>query len=673
MLHPFRIAQSFRASFTAQCVQMYQIIWLVKMSFVAMVGVEAVLALAEVEEAAAVVAKNVARQTAKRRPAARGTAPIEAPAVAMPSTRAGPLSRSCVRLPSSSSKTEAKLVGYKSGSPTPGELTKPQAAAPKRSIPGAPDTTAKHRRPSKPATEGSAPPLKTRRIWLLLLLATGQALAASPTTIGDPKFGPLPLSRVPPTLITAGATDCPPWCLSRAVRSWACETLDCRPCLGACLVVEGYHSSGGQPAAGGLKDPVHSAQTPQQQRLAQEDGPMSPQLRSVLPVPKRSGNVLRANSVVLSTSGQQQLAICICAKCGSTSLFRWLYEGIYGKAFVARDPVRGPWVQNVREWEAPPKGQILHASSAGELGSNSFTIVRDPLDRYFSAWKSKIHCNRSASSLDAAAGDVADGNSIVPGLLKLARLPASKMTVVRPHGSTTAAPAVSCLSFADFALALRAVHARGAQDMLDRHLLPQTNTGCSQGAKHTIAEFEKVASVIAGRFGLREVAFPHTHAADESPALRFSRRSLESELCAIVALEYAWMEATEVYKKRCPGEQGHPPLAMRFLPPPQLDGAVKNDQEAAAERERLTSQQESWTCSPTWPPQHLYVIFTLPRSASYTVCTVIDTLADASCAHELLNKDLISRADERALLKLDPARLVQHRFEAAFADKRAAP
>ena len=384
MLHPFRIPQSFRASFTAQCFQMYQIIWLVKMSFVAMVGVEAVLALAEVEEAAAVVAKNVARQTAKRRPAARGTALIEAPAVAMPSTRAGPLSRSCVRLPSSSSKTEAKLVGYKSGAPTPGELTKPQAAAPKRSITGAPDTTAKNRRPSKPATEGSAPPLKTRRIWLLLLLATGQALAASPTTIGDPKFGPLPLSRVPPTLITAGATDCPPWCLSRAMRSWACETLDCRPCLSACLVVE-YRSSGGQPAAGGRKDPAHSTQISQQQQLAQDDGSaVSPQLRSVLP-------------------------------------------------------------------------------------------------------------------------------------------------------------------------------------------------------------------------------------------------------------------------------------------------AAKGDQEAAAVRERLTSQQQSWTCSPTWPPQHLYVIFSLPRSASTTVCNVINTLGNAYCGHELLNQGLISRADERALLKSDPARLMQHRFEAAFADMRAAP
>ena len=462
--------------------------------------------------------------------------------------------------------------------------------------------TAMHRcRPSKPASVNSAPPLKTHRLALLLLCATGQALAVSSPALAyhsqsgapvseaksvvrpvplpvsgtpyqlskttrpaargaacPPQFVPMllatlmppsqpppstvpqmlpdhislsrpPLSRVPPTLTTAGATGCPPWCLSRDVRSWACETLDCQPCLSACLAVEGYQQ--------------------QQQEVSQ--------LRSVLPV-RQSGNAFQ-DRLVFSTSGQQ-LTVCTCAKCGSTSVFRWLYESIYGQPFVAQDPLRGPWVQNVQEWKAPPAGQI-NTPSAGGLGSYNFTIVRDPLERYFSAWKSKIQCNRS---------DVADGNRIVPKLLKLAGLPASKMIVVRLHDTATTVPAVSCLRFADFALALRAVHVRGAQDMLDRHLLPQTLTGCSQGAQKTIAEFEKATSVIAGRFGLREVAFPHAHAVDEKPALRLTRSTLESELCAIVAPEYAWMEAAKAYKKRCVGEQGYRPLAMPFLPSPQV-------------------------------------------------------------------------------------------------------
>ena len=87
----------------------------------------------------------------------------------------------------------------------------------------------------------------------------------------------------------------------------------------------------------------------------------------------------------------------------------------------------------------------------------------------------------------------------------------------------------------------------------------------------------------------------------------------------------------------------------------------------------MTSQQQSWTCPPTWPPQHLFVIFTLPRSASTTICSVINTLPDTYCASELINDEFVHRKDERALLHADPARFVQYEFEAAFADKRAAP
>ena len=317
------------------------------------------------------------------------------------------------------------------------------------------------------------------------------------------------------------------------------------------------------------RHPRPRSRGPPRPRLAAAPPTKVSQLRSVLPV-RQSGNMVQPPHLVFSTSGQQ-LTVCTCAKCGSTSVFRWLYESIYGQPFVARDPLRGPWVQNVQEWKAPPAGQI-NTPSAGGLGSYNFTIVRDPLERYFSAWKSKIQCNRV---------EVADGNHIVPELLKLAGLPASKMIVVRLHDTATTAPAVSCLRFADFALALRAVHARGAQDMLDRHLLPQTLTGCSQGAQKTIAEFEKATSVIAGRFGLREVAFPHAHAEDEKPALKLTRGTLESELCAIVAPEYAWMEAAEAYKKRCVGEQGYRPLAMPFTGGGSVQSGVRAAEEAA--------------------------------------------------------------------------------------------
>jgi hypothetical protein len=98
-----------------------------------------------------------------------------------------------------------------------------------------------------------------------------------------------------------------------------------------------------------------------------------------------------------------------------------------------------------------------------------------------------------------------------------------------------------------------------------------------------------------------------------------------------------------------------------------------NEHQAAAEQARSKLQQQSWTCSPKWPPQRMFVLFTSARSASTTACSVINTLPDRYCAHELLNKKLVRREDDRAHLSADPARFMQHRFEEAFADKHAAP
>ena len=92
-----------------------------------------------------------------------------------------------------------------------------------------------------------------------------------------------------------------------------------------------------------------------------------------------------------------------------------------------------------------------------------------------------------------------------------------------------------------------------------------------------------------------------------------------------------------------------------------------------AERAAVMSHQESWTCPPTWPPRHLYVLFTLPRSASTTTCSVVNTLPDAYCADELLSQHRHGPEDDNALLRTDPALFLQQHFEAAFSANRAAP
>ena len=252
-----------------------------------------------------------------------------------------------------------------------------------------------------------------------------------------------------------------------------------------------------------------------------------------------------SDSVVFS-SGGQHLAMCICAKCGSTSLFSWLYEGIYGAPFD--ESHHGPpWVQHVPSWGPPPNGAISLSGVPSTGPVDQFTIVRDPLDRYYSAWKSKIRCDRS---------DTADGNRLVPNLLRRAGLPASTMVEVRTNNDSAPVPVFYCLGFREFALAMRRIHARGEQARLDIHLLPQSLSRCKRDAKRmTIAQFASVAPELSDRFGLRQVVFPHTHAeqtGSEGTHAAETRKELEAELCAIVYPEYDWMGDDTTFARRCP-------------------------------------------------------------------------------------------------------------------------
>ena len=259
----------------------------------------------------------------------------------------------------------------------------------------------------------------------------------------------------------------------------------------------------------------------------------------------RPDNLSASDSVVYS-SGGQHLAMCICAKCGSTSLFSWLYEGIYGAPFDGSHH-GPPWVQNVPFWEPPPNGAISVSDVPSTGPVDQFTIVRDPLDRYYSAWKSKIRCDRS---------DAADGNRLIPDLLRRAGLPASPMSEVRTSNDTAPAPITHCLGFKEFALAMRRIHARGKQVGLDMHLLPQSLSRCKRDAKRmTIAQFASVAPELSDRFGLHQVVFPHTHVElteAEGAHAAENRKELETELCAIVYPEYDWMGDDTTFTRRCP-------------------------------------------------------------------------------------------------------------------------
>ena len=92
------------------------------------------------------------------------------------------------------------------------------------------------------------------------------------------------------------------------------------------------------------------------------------------------------------------LTFSICAKCGSTSLYGAIFEALYGYQYNLSGP---PWVQDWMNWpqNGRPSGSLL--LYAGHLENLTITasstwhfyhIYRDPVDRYISAFFSKLRC-----------------------------------------------------------------------------------------------------------------------------------------------------------------------------------------------------------------------------------------------------------------------------------------
>ena len=87
-----------------------------------------------------------------------------------------------------------------------------------------------------------------------------------------------------------------------------------------------------------------------------------------------------------------------------------------------------------------------------------------------------------------------------------------------------------------------------------------------------------------------------------------------------------------------------------------------------------SDRESSWTCTPTWPPRRMYVLFSMQRSATQTACYLVNSLPDTQCAAgELLNPEHWRRAMKRPLAGLHPQEALRQAFERDHAGSRAAP
>jgi len=221
----------------------------------------------------------------------------------------------------------------------------------------------------------------------------------------------------------------------------------------------------------------------------------------------------------------KNVIMCACEKCGSTSLYMFMYQTLLGEEWNFTGP---PFIQRgSHRWQ----GQLrtISAESAVTLMDTnpnmfSLALVRDPIERLQSAWKSKVACDNSCYRIDTD-----DRNWFVPQLLDLA-------------GNTSKE---TCLSFPDFVDVLFSIHTQGKEGFLNLHFLPQ-NLHCFRDIP--VEKWGKVATVkdadmakeLALHVGNTAVSsLPRIHVSDEVCSENLlSSETVRSRLDAITKVEY---------------------------------------------------------------------------------------------------------------------------------------
>lgn len=207
----------------------------------------------------------------------------------------------------------------------------------------------------------------------------------------------------------------------------------------------------------------------------------------------------------------EKVLMCACAKCGSTSVYEFLYSQALGRPWNYSGT---PYIQDVTSprWEGKFKlldvDQARTAIQAKKVFS--FALMRDPKSRIISSWKSKVACDGEVRW----GTDLRDRARMLPKLAELAG--------VQP---------AECLEFEDFVATLAKVHRMGQAKLLNVHFRPQQH-GCFRDFDPP--QWSKVANIadanaaheLAMQFGNLDVKeFPHMHSSPASGAVNMTDRA----------------------------------------------------------------------------------------------------------------------------------------------------
>jgi len=218
---------------------------------------------------------------------------------------------------------------------------------------------------------------------------------------------------------------------------------------------------------------------------------------------------------------EHNLVACACAKCGSTAMVTFLYQQLFGQPWPHPMSNMHKDIHNIYlpEWGKAWK-VIWDLDQQKEIMKKafSFALVRDPMERLISSWKSKLQCTAGPHKSDPGR------DSYVLQLQKL-------------HGGLGNG---TCMSLENFALALFEIHQRGDAKYLNNHFLPQ-NMGCfndfppGNWSKVIHLGHPDTFSTLGAQIGSKAKSFPSPHSSQG--VIRVSERAFDL-LVAVTAQEY---------------------------------------------------------------------------------------------------------------------------------------
>jgi len=210
------------------------------------------------------------------------------------------------------------------------------------------------------------------------------------------------------------------------------------------------------------------------------------------PLPNSQGDIF------MHYMPSENMAVCGCGKCGTSSMYEYIYNKSFGHTFNYTDE---PWVQEVESsrWEGKFEHITDHEKQEKLMNSAyTYALIRDPKERIISSWKSKIAC------CDWYHPDY-DRSTFVRNLRALAALKYDE--------------SLKCQSLDDFLETMATIHRAGNAKDLDRHFLPQdlgcfSRFGAKRWTKVTVIQAEGSFDAISHHLHVEPAAPPHDHGSD---------------------------------------------------------------------------------------------------------------------------------------------------------------